>query len=158
MRANLSTLLDEEKLTTVAEDTTADERLAVRKLVHICDMILILSLLLPPPNSTSSSQQLARDTMMEFDWCVQKLETVDRVKMGSLAQDKFQRVMSRELSQLSERSLSGHRVAEWVQGITRSGMEVKGGREGVAGGWYQSEHRLGEGPVSMSTIDDCMTL
>lgn len=65
--------------------------------------------------------------MMEFDWCVQKLETVDRVKMGSLAQDKFQRVMTRELSQLSERSVSGHRVAEWVQDITRSGMEVEGG-------------------------------
>ena len=48
VRANLSTLLDEEKLTTVAEDTTVDERLAVRKLVHICDMILIL-LLLPSP-------------------------------------------------------------------------------------------------------------
>nr|BAA34310.1 EFPDE4 [Ephydatia fluviatilis] len=92
VRANLSTLLDEEKLTTVSEDTTVDER----------------------------SAQLAKDTMMEFDWCMQKLETVDRVKMGSLAQDKFQRVMSRELTQLSERSLSGHRVAEWVQDITRS--------------------------------------
>eukprot|EP00731_Ephydatia_muelleri_P019155 Em0011g1195a len=55
VRANLSTLLDEEKLTTVAEDTTADERLA-----------------------------LARDTMMEFDWCVQKLETVDPRQDGKL--------------------------------------------------------------------------
>lgn len=92
VRANLTTLLDKEKLTTMEENASVDEGLA----------------------------QLARDTMMEFDWCVQKLETVDRVKMGSLAQDKFQRVMTRELSQLSERSVSGHRVAEWVQDITRS--------------------------------------
>ena len=66
---------------------------------------------------------------MEFDWCVQKLEAVDRVKMGIMAQDKYQRIMSRELSQLSERSASGHRVAEWVQDITRSGKwDCAGGR------------------------------
>ena len=79
--------------------------------------------------------------MIEFDWCVQKLETVDRVKMGIMAQDKYQRIMSRELSQLSERSASGHRVAEWVQDITRSGMELGVGRVEMGRSWDGGDGR-----------------
>lgn len=37
-----------------------------------------------------------------------------------MAQDKFKRLLSRELSHLSERSQSGHFVAEWVNRMTGS--------------------------------------
>ena len=40
--------------------------------------------------------------------------------MGNMAQDKFRRIMSRELSHLSERSRSGQFVAEWVNNFTAS--------------------------------------
>ena len=39
-----------------------------------------------------------------------------------MAQDKFKRLLSRELSHISERSRSGHFVAEWVNTITGSGQ------------------------------------
>ena len=37
-----------------------------------------------------------------------------------MAQDKFRRLLTKELSNMSERSKSGHQLAEWVQGITGS--------------------------------------
>jgi len=63
--------------------------------------------------------QLAWDTLEELDWCLKKLESEDSTKsMGIMAQDKFRRILFRELSHLSENSKSGSQVAEWVQGIT----------------------------------------
>lgn len=60
-------------------------------------------------------------TLDDLDWCLHKLETVNSAKsMGTMAQDKFKRLLSRELSHLSERSQSGHFVAEWVNRMTGS--------------------------------------
>ena len=65
---------------------------------------------------------MAWDTLEELDWCLKKLESEDSTKsMGIMAQDKFRRILFRELSHLSEKSKSGSQVAEWVQGITNFG-------------------------------------
>ena len=60
-------------------------------------------------------------TLEEFDWCVKKLESVSSASMGTMAQDKFRRMLSRELSHMSGKSRSGTHVAEWVQNITDLG-------------------------------------
>ena len=72
----------------------------------------------PPP----SPVQHALATLEQIDWCLQQLESVDSAKaMGApLAQDKFHRLLSRELSNMSEHSKSGNKLAEWVHDITRS--------------------------------------
>ena len=61
-------------------------------------------------------------TLEQIDWCLQQLEGVDSAKAmgGQLAQDKFHRLLSSKLSNMSEHSKSGHQLAEWVQDITRS--------------------------------------
>ena len=69
-----------------------------------------------------TNKQLAKDTLEELDWCLKKLESVDSAKsMGLMARDKFQRIMHRELSHLSEKSKSGSQVAEWVHTLTSWG-------------------------------------
>ncbi len=65
---------------------------------------------------------MAKDTLEELDWCLRKLESVDSAKsMGLMARDKFQRILSRELTQMSEKSRSSSHVAEWVHAITNWG-------------------------------------
>ena len=67
------------------------------------------------------SLQLSLNVLDELDSCLHRLETVNSAKsMGTMAQDKFRRILSRELSHLSERSKSGHFVAEWVNNLTGS--------------------------------------
>ena len=39
---------------------------------------------------------------------------------GALAKDKFQRLLTRELTHMSEQSKSGNKLAEWVHDITGS--------------------------------------
>ena len=64
-------------------------------------------------------------TLDDFDWCLQKLETVHSAKsVGNMAQDKFKRLLSRELSHMSERSRSGQFVAEWVNTITGNAQGI----------------------------------
>ncbi len=67
---------------------------------------------------THTHTQLAMQTLEELDWCLRKLESVNSSSMGTMAQDKFRRILSRELSHMSGKSRSGNHVAEWVQNIT----------------------------------------
>ena len=58
----------------------------------------------------------------DLDWCLRQLEGVSSTKsMGNMAHEKFRRLLSRELTQLSEGSREGARVAEWVTNITNLG-------------------------------------
>ncbi len=61
-------------------------------------------------------------TLEEFDWCLKKLESVNSASMGTMAQDKFRRILSRELSHMTGKSRAGDHVAEWVQNITNPGQ------------------------------------
>jgi cAMP-specific phosphodiesterase 4 len=72
--------------------------------------------------SLDTIRQHAVATLEQIDWCLQQLEGVDSAKAmgGPLAQDKFHRLLSSKLSDMSEHSKSGHQLAEWVQDITRS--------------------------------------
>ena len=68
--------------------------------------------------------QVALETLEEFDWCLRKLETLDSAKsMGTMAQDKFRRLLSRELSYLSSNSRSGSQVGEWINRMTNYGKQ-----------------------------------
>ncbi|XP_064386859.1 3',5'-cyclic-AMP phosphodiesterase 4C-like isoform X3 [Halichondria panicea] len=73
-----------------------------------------------PPKKLSEGVQmkLAMQTLEEFDWCLKKLESVNSASMGTMAQDKFRRILSRELSHMTGKSRAGDHVAEWVQNIT----------------------------------------
>uniref|UniRef100_A0A1X7UAQ0 Phosphodiesterase n=1 Tax=Amphimedon queenslandica TaxID=400682 RepID=A0A1X7UAQ0_AMPQE len=74
--------------------------------------------------SPEEYQALALTTLDELDWCLHRLETVNSAKsVGNMAQDKFKRLLSRELSHMSERSRSGQFVAEWVSTITGNAQD-----------------------------------
>lgn len=73
----------------------------------------------PVKISEEGQKKMAHEALEELDWCLRKLETVDSAKsMGTMAQDKFRRILSRELSHMSENSRSGHSVAKWVENMT----------------------------------------
>ncbi len=62
------------------------------------------------------------EVLRELDWSLKMLETVNaNQSMGSVTGDKIKRLLSRELSHLSEGSENGAQVAEWVTDITKSG-------------------------------------
>ena len=68
--------------------------------------------------------QLAQETLHRLDWCLHRLESVNSAKsLGTMAQEKFQRMLIRELSSLSERR-SGLAAAEWVMSMTPKGQGV----------------------------------
>lgn len=64
----------------------------------------------------AQGKQIVMQTLEELDWCLRKLESVNSSSMGTMAQDKFRRILSRELSHMSGKS--HNHVAEWVQNIT----------------------------------------
>lgn len=65
--------------------------------------------------SEEGKRQLAEDTVLEIDWCLEQLETMNSAKsVGDMAQIKFKNILIKELSDLSENSRSGSQVAEWV--------------------------------------------
>ena len=83
----------------------------------------LLSLSLSPsPRLSPLTLQQAINTLQHIDWCLHQLESVDSAKAmgGALAQDKFHRLLTRELSHMSEHSKSGNKLAEWVHDITGS--------------------------------------
>ncbi|XP_062483531.1 cAMP-specific 3',5'-cyclic phosphodiesterase 4C isoform X5 [Pezoporus occidentalis] len=60
-------------------------------------------------------QKLSRETLEELDWCLDQLETLQtRHSVGEMASNKFKRMLSRELTQLSETSRSGNQVSEYI--------------------------------------------
>ncbi|XP_066534101.1 3',5'-cyclic-AMP phosphodiesterase 4D-like isoform X4 [Hoplias malabaricus] len=61
------------------------------------------------------AQQLALDTLEELDWCLEQLETLQpRHSVSQMVSNKFKRLLSRELTQLSEASRSGNQVSEYI--------------------------------------------
>ncbi|XP_021493684.1 cAMP-specific 3',5'-cyclic phosphodiesterase 4C isoform X4 [Meriones unguiculatus] len=59
--------------------------------------------------------RLARETLEELDWCLEQLETLQtRRSVGEMASSKFRRMLSRELTHLSESGRSGNQVSEYI--------------------------------------------
>ena len=55
------------------------------------------------------------DSLSDIDWILDHLNKIKaRNSVGEMAQSKFKRMLTRELSQFSETSRSGNQVAEWV--------------------------------------------
>ena len=55
------------------------------------------------------------DGLGDIDWVLEHLNKIKaRNSVGEMAQNKFKRMLTRELSQFSETSRSGNQVAEWV--------------------------------------------
>nr|XP_020471678.1 cAMP-specific 3',5'-cyclic phosphodiesterase 4D-like isoform X3 [Monopterus albus] len=74
-----------------------------------------------PPSMCKTSlaeephQQLAIETLDELDWCLEQLETLKtRHSVSEMASNKFKRMLTRELTQLSETSRSGNQVSEFI--------------------------------------------
>nr|KAF6349628.1 phosphodiesterase 4C [Myotis myotis] len=66
-----------------------------------------------PPEDTG--QKLALETLDELDWCLDQLETLQtRHSVGEMASNKFKRMLTRELTHLSETSRSGNQVSEYI--------------------------------------------
>uniref|UniRef100_A0A8B9F881 Phosphodiesterase n=1 Tax=Amazona collaria TaxID=241587 RepID=A0A8B9F881_9PSIT len=62
-----------------------------------------------------AQQKLSRETLEELDWCLDQLETLQtRHSVGEMASNKFKRMLSRELTHLSETSRSGNQVSEYI--------------------------------------------
>jgi len=60
-------------------------------------------------------QAMLLDGLYDIDWVLDHLNKIKaRNSVGELAQTKFKRMLTRELSQFSETSKSGIQVAEWV--------------------------------------------
>ncbi|XP_036408065.1 cAMP-specific 3',5'-cyclic phosphodiesterase 4A isoform X2 [Megalops cyprinoides] len=65
--------------------------------------------------SEETYQQLARETLQELDWCLDQLETLQTHRsVSDMASTKFKRMLTRELSHLSEMSRSGNQVSEYI--------------------------------------------
>ncbi|KAM6041651.1 3',5'-cyclic-AMP phosphodiesterase 4C isoform 2-T2 [Chlamydotis macqueenii] len=62
-----------------------------------------------------AQQKLSRETLEELDWCLDQLETLQtRHSVSEMASNKFKRMLSRELTHLSETSRSGNQVSEYI--------------------------------------------
>ncbi|XP_059552190.1 cAMP-specific 3',5'-cyclic phosphodiesterase 4C isoform X3 [Myotis daubentonii] len=69
----------------------------------------------PPPPPEDTGQKLALETLDELDWCLDQLETLQtRHSVGEMASNKFKRMLTRELTHLSETSRSGNQVSEYI--------------------------------------------
>ncbi|XP_054031369.1 cAMP-specific 3',5'-cyclic phosphodiesterase 4C isoform X5 [Dryobates pubescens] len=67
------------------------------------------------PSAEDAHQKLSRETLEELDWCLDQLETLQtRHSVSEMASNKFRRMLSRELSHLSETSRSGNQVSEYI--------------------------------------------
>ncbi|XP_016886438.1 cAMP-specific 3',5'-cyclic phosphodiesterase 4D-like isoform X2 [Cynoglossus semilaevis] len=74
-----------------------------------------------PPSMCKNSlaeephHQLSIETLDELDWCLEQLETLKtRHSVSEMASNKFKRMLTRELTQLSETSRSGNQVSEFI--------------------------------------------
>ncbi|NXF32726.1 PDE4D phosphodiesterase, partial [Nyctibius bracteatus] len=67
------------------------------------------------PPAEDAHQKLSRETLEELDWCLDQLETLQtRHSVSEMASNKFKRMLSRELTHLSETSRSGNQVSEYI--------------------------------------------
>ncbi|XP_052555913.1 cAMP-specific 3',5'-cyclic phosphodiesterase 4C isoform X2 [Tympanuchus pallidicinctus] len=65
--------------------------------------------------SEDAQQKLSLETLEELDWCLEQLETLQtRHSVSEMASNKFKRMLSRELSHLSESGRSGNQVSEYI--------------------------------------------
>ncbi|XP_063067147.1 3',5'-cyclic-AMP phosphodiesterase 4D-like [Engraulis encrasicolus] len=71
-----------------------------------------------PPKSSLTDEaytRMASETLEELDWCLDQLETLQtRNSVSEMASNKFKRLLTRELSHLSETSRSGNQVSEFI--------------------------------------------
>eukprot|EP00076_Gallus_gallus_P030935 XP_015155640.2 cAMP-specific 3',5'-cyclic phosphodiesterase 4C isoform X1 [Gallus gallus] len=66
-------------------------------------------------SAEDAQQKLSLETLEELDWCLEQLETLQtRHSVGEMASNKFKRMLSRELSHLSESGRSGNQVSEYI--------------------------------------------
>ncbi|XP_039558327.1 cAMP-specific 3',5'-cyclic phosphodiesterase 4C isoform X3 [Passer montanus] len=66
-------------------------------------------------SAEDAHQKLSRETLEELDWCLDQLETLQtRHSVSEMASNKFKRMLSRELTHLSETSRSGNQVSEYI--------------------------------------------
>lgn len=69
----------------------------------------------PGAPAEDAGLRLARETLEELDWCLEQLETLQtRRSVGEMASSKFRRMLSRELTHLSESGRSGNQVSEYI--------------------------------------------
>ena len=94
--------------------------------IHPCSLPLLFLTLSPDVFTIVYGViQMSSDILRELDWCLMKLEGVSSTKsMGNMANEKFRRLLSRELTTLSEGSKEGAQVAEWVTNLTNLGESV----------------------------------
>ena len=58
---------------------------------------------------------LAVDTLESMDWCLEKLEHLETNKaVADMAKDKFQMLLNRELSVLSQASNEGRNISKHI--------------------------------------------
>ncbi|EPQ12455.1 cAMP-specific 3',5'-cyclic phosphodiesterase 4C [Myotis brandtii] len=85
----------------------------VAALAHLQGHRAAKILMAQPPEDTG--QKLALETLDELDWCLDQLETLQtRHSVGEMASNKFKRMLTRELTHLSETSRSGNQVSEYI--------------------------------------------
>uniref|UniRef100_A0A3P8WR09 Phosphodiesterase n=1 Tax=Cynoglossus semilaevis TaxID=244447 RepID=A0A3P8WR09_CYNSE len=78
--------------------------------LHTEDMIVT-----PFAQVKEPHHQLSIETLDELDWCLEQLETLKtRHSVSEMASNKFKRMLTRELTQLSETSRSGNQVSEFI--------------------------------------------
>ncbi|XP_042747776.1 cAMP-specific 3',5'-cyclic phosphodiesterase 4C-like isoform X2 [Lagopus leucura] len=66
-------------------------------------------------SAEDAQQKLSLETLEELDWCLEQLETLQtRHSVSEMASNKFKRMLSRELSHLSESGRSGNQVSEYI--------------------------------------------
>ncbi|KAM4657916.1 3',5'-cyclic-AMP phosphodiesterase 4C [Amazona ochrocephala] len=125
MSRNSSTASDlhgEDMIVTPFAQVLASLRTVRSNLTHLQDRAGIKqgsSSSLPSGSKASltedAQQKLSRETLEELDWCLDQLETLQtRHSVGEMASNKFKRMLSRELTHLSETSRSGNQVSEYI--------------------------------------------
>ncbi|XP_033926556.1 3',5'-cyclic-AMP phosphodiesterase 4C isoform X2 [Melopsittacus undulatus] len=115
-----SDLHGEDMIVTPFAQVLASLRTVRSNLTHLQDRTGIKRGSSLPSGSKASltedaNQKLSRETLEELDWCLDQLETLQtRHSVGEMASNKFKRMLSRELTQLSETSRSGNQVSEYI--------------------------------------------
>ncbi|XP_004616906.1 cAMP-specific 3',5'-cyclic phosphodiesterase 4C isoform X2 [Sorex araneus] len=102
-------------LRTVRSNVTALAHLPSRGAARQASVGNPLTTAQPPAPSEEPGHKLAWETLEELDWCLEQLESLQtQHSVGEMASNKFKRMLSRELTHLSETSRSGNQVSEYI--------------------------------------------
>ncbi|CAK9302778.1 unnamed protein product [Gordionus sp. m RMFG-2023] len=70
---------------------------------------------IPHINSEDFSQNLAIETLNEFDWCLNQLENLQTHRsVSEMASTKFKKMLNEELTQLAQNDKEGNEVTEYL--------------------------------------------